>query len=217
MGPRQLGFMRRALTEVYTDAGVLFHGRESFLTADEADALGSQPGLSVHNLLPEQQQALAVLRSKKVSILDWMKVLRQYFAGPGKGDQSSRTSLEGVLLRLEQFEEGQMLQQYGLGADSLAIEDLGLLGDPDDAWGIAVIEGGAEMDDFVKAALFSLLATVLYYDAVVRRRESLAGGRFPVMDIFFEEANKVLSGFSSGSASDTVRGRIKRGDLSSSG
>jgi hypothetical protein len=203
MGPRQLGFMRRALTEVYTDAGVLFHGRESFLTADEADALGSQPGLSVHNLLPEEQQALAVLRSKQVSILDWMKVLRQYFAGLGKGDQSSRTSLEGVLLRLEQFEEGQMLQQYGPGADSLAIEDLGLLGDPDDAWGIAVIEGGAEMDEFVKAALFSLLATVLYYDAVVRRRESLAGGRFPVMDIFFEEANKVLSGVSSGSASDT--------------
>ena len=51
---------------------------------------------------PEQQQALAVLRSKKVSIVDWMKMLRQYFAGLGKGDQASRTSLEGVLLRLEQ-------------------------------------------------------------------------------------------------------------------
>ncbi|MCX6066425.1 MAG: hypothetical protein NT121_11835 [Chloroflexi bacterium] len=203
MGPRQLGFMRRALTEVYTNAGVLFHGVESFLTKEEADALGSQAGLSVHDLPPEQQQALAVLRSKKVSIVDWMKMLRQYFAGLGKGDQASRTSLEGVLLRLEQFEEGQMLQQYGPGADSLVIEDLGLLGSQDDAWGVAVIEGGAEMDEFVKAALFSLLATVLYYDAVIRRRESLAGGRFPVMDIFFEEANKVLSGVSSGAASDS--------------
>jgi hypothetical protein len=66
-----------------------------------------------------------------------------------------------------------MLQQYGPGADSLALEDLGLLGSPDDVWGVAVIEGGAEMDEFVKAALFSLLATVLYYDAVVRRRESM--------------------------------------------
>jgi hypothetical protein len=65
--------------------------------------------------------------------------LRQYFASLGKGDQASRTSLEGVLLRLEQFEEGQMLQQYGPGVDSLAIEDLGLLGSSDDAWGIAAL------------------------------------------------------------------------------
>jgi hypothetical protein len=58
------------------------------------------------------------------------------------------------------------------------------------------------MDEFSKAALFSLLANVLYADAVVRRRESLAGKKFPIMDIFFEEANKVLSGVASGAAAD---------------
>jgi len=36
--------------------------------------------------------------------VNWIKVLRQYFTGLGKGDQASRTSLEGMSLRLEQFE-----------------------------------------------------------------------------------------------------------------
>ena len=54
-----------------------------------------------------------------------------------------------------------------------------------DPCGVAVIEGGAEMDEFSKAALFSLLANVLYADTVVLRRESLAGKKFPIMDIFF--------------------------------
>ena len=154
----------------------------------------------------EQAQALAVYRSRKVSIRDWIGVLRKYYETVSKkGDQSSRTSLEGVLLRLEQFEEAQMLRQYGPGEDTMPIEDLGLLGEKHDPWGVTVVEGGAEMDEFAKAALFSLLAAVVYGDAVVRRRESLAGVRFPPLQIFFEEANKVLSGVSSGAASDSEK------------
>jgi hypothetical protein len=214
MGPRQLGFMRRALTEVYTRAGVLFNNlgtlsdpeRQATLETvreNEAALLGLPPGRQVHALTPAQQQALAVLRSQSVSARDWIRTLRTYYELVSrKNDQASRTSLEGVLLRLEQFDEGQMCRQYGPGADSLAIEDLGLLGPGEDPWGVAVIEGGAEMDEFSKAALFSLLAKVLYDDAVVRRRESLSGRKFPVMNIFFEEANKVLSGVASGAASD---------------
>ena len=214
MGPRQLGFLRRALTEVYANAGVLFnnldlltdpllHASLEIVQDSEAAILGVAPGKSVLSLTPSQQQSLSVLRSQKVSVRDWLKALRgYYFAAVKKNDQAGRTSLEGVLLRLEQFDDGQMLRQYGPGADSLAIEDLGLLGPDHDPWGVAVIEGGAEMDEFSKAALFSLLANVLYADAVVRRRESLAGKKFPIMDIFFEEANKVLSGVASGAASD---------------
>ena len=120
-------------------------------------------------------------------------------------DQASRTSLEGVLLRLEQFSEGAMARQYGpspFGDASSGIEDLGLLGDLANPWGISVIEGGAEMDEYPKAALLSLLASILYSDAVARRRETLEGKRFPPMQIFFEEANKVLTGVSGGAASD---------------
>ena len=246
MGPRQLGFMRRALTEVYARRGVLFGNIEECFTRliqeavsegkgkegespkanpgeriallqaekrgllsvspEEAAALGLQAGELVAWLDAEQAQALAVYRSRKVSIRDWIGVLRKYYETVSKkGDQSSRTSLEGVLLRLEQFEEAQMLRQYGPGEDTMPIEDLGLLGEKHDPWGVTVVEGGAEMDEFAKAALFSLLAAVVYGDAVVRRRESLAGVRFPPLQIFFEEANKVLSGVSSGAASDSEK------------
>jgi hypothetical protein len=67
---------------------------------------------------------------------------------------------------------------------------------------VAVIEGGAEMDEFSKSALLSVIASILYLDAVVRRREALGGERFPPLQIFFEEANKVLSGVDIGAASD---------------
>ena len=55
------------------------------------------------------------------------------------------------------------------------------------------------MDEFAKAALFSLMAVTIYQDAVIRRRETLAGKKFPALQIFFEEANKVFSGVASGS------------------
>ena len=89
----------------------------------------------------------------------------------------------------------------------MAVEDLGLLGSDDDPWGITVIEGGSEMDEYPKAALLSLLSSILYFDAVARRRETLEGfRRFPPMQIFFEEANKVLTGVSGGAASDQGAG-----------
>ena len=147
-------------------------------------------------------QLVAVERSKKASIREVVARLREMQGELGRSDQTNRTSLEGLLLRVEVFEEGQMAGQYGPGADSLAIEELGLLGPAEDRWGMVVIEGGAEMsDDFAKSAILSLLASVLYFDAVTRRRESLAGSRFPPMQIFFEEANKILSGVSTGAAS----------------
>ncbi len=206
MGPRQLGFLRRALTEVYNKAGVLIGEEESkgqeFVRAEESKALGLKAGIRVQSLPAEDQQRLAMYRSRQVTVLDWLKVLRSYF-GQMKNDQASRTSLEGVLLRLEQFEDPQMINQYGSGM-GLEVENLGLLGD---GWGATIIEGGAEMDEYPKAALLSLLATILYFDAVTRRREGLSGKQFPPLQIFFEEANKVLCGVSSGgSASDTQSG-----------
>ena len=277
MGPRQLGFMRRALTDLYSQEGVLLSNISAYyeqktrplldrigklrreirpasegveraietagqselprkqtelrdrqrqldqaletlgmlhrrckellvVSLLEASWLNVKAGTAIDDLSPEQQQELSVLRSMRASIKDWIGILREYYEEVSrKGDQASRTSLEGVLLRLEQFEEGQMLRQYGPGSDAIAIENLGLLGPEDDPWGVTVVEGGAEMDEFAKAALFSLLAAVVYGDAVVRRRESLAGVRFPPLQIFFEEANKVLSGVAGGSGSDSEK------------
>ena len=87
-----------------------------------------------------------------------------------------------------------MERMYGHGEGSLAIEDLGLLGPASDPWGISVLEGGAEMDEFAKAVIFSLVAWHLYNDAVVRRRLAIGHGSQRKLQIFFEEANKVLSG-----------------------
>lgn len=229
MGARQLGFMRRALTELYSEAGVLTadpklqNGPLGHLQDDDEVAVvhaaqraaGNQPeplhpGTLLATLSPAQLQALAVYRSRRLDVAEWVDRLRTYREKLQR-DQVSRTSLEGVLLRLEPFAEGHMARQYGPSAryegSSQGIEDLGLLGHPDRPWGITVIEGGAEMDEYPKAALLSLLASILYADAVARRREALAGDRhFPPMQIFFEEANKVLTGVSGGAAADQGAG-----------
>ncbi len=77
-------------------------------------------------------------------------------------------------------------------------------------WGITVIEGGAEMDEYPRAALLSLLASILYSDAVARRRAKCwTVNIFPPMQIFFEEANKVLTGVSGEAASDQGSERIE--------
>jgi len=223
MGPRQLGFIRRALTQVYLRAGVLIdptdeqapkeHGQPwDRVLPDEAQVIGCSRDTAVIDLTAEQRQLLAVERSRWVSVRSLVNQLKGFYGGLGKADQSSRTALEGVLLRLEPLAEEAMLRQYGPGEDGLPVEDLGLLGPPGDPWGMTVIEGGAEMDEYTKAALFSLLAAVLYQDAVKRRREMLAGSRFPPLQIFFEEANKVLTGVTSGSAADTD----SRGNVTSS-
>jgi len=232
MGARQLGFMRRALTELYLEAGVLTgdpklqNGPWGHLQDErEVQIIRSErqnsdpnieqlhPGTLLESLSPPELQALAVYRSLKLDASRWVDRLRSYMHKL-KSDQVSRTSLEGVLLRLEQFSEGHMARQYGASASVIStdghaargVEDLGLMGDPHNPWGITVIEGGAEMDEYSKAALLSLLASILYSDAVTRRREMLAGKHFPPMQIFFEEANKVLTGVSGGAASDQGSG-----------
>jgi hypothetical protein len=224
MGARQLGFMRRALTELYLEAGVLTgdpklqNGPLGHLQNDyEVQIVRNvrqnpgglpdtlHPGTLLESLSPLELQALAVYRSKQLDVSKWVDRLRTYKEKLER-DQVSRTSLEGVLLRLEQFSEGHMARQYGPCESGVGVEDLGLMGDPANPWGITVIEGGAEMDEYPKAALLSLLASILYSDAVARRREMLDGKHFPPMQIFFEEANKVLTGVSGGAASDQGSG-----------
>ena len=214
MGPRQQGFIRRALTEMYQQFGVFTFDRDTWedpvqgtLTWEEYVYLRQtdekiKPDTSLTEMNDDGLQTLACLRSKQVDISNLVRLLKSIQDKLPRNDTTSRTSLEGVLLRLEPFAEGQMAMQYGVG-ESNAIEDLGLLGNPESPWGISVIEGGAEMDEYPKVALLSLLASILYLDAVVRRRQSLnRNTQFPPMQIFFEEANKVLSGVSGGASSD---------------
>ena len=222
MGPRQLGFLREALTSLYRQLGVLVGDEEvqdsewgQVRDADEALAINQARqeldlaardviGLEVSRLEPLERQALAVQRSKRAGLADWVANLRLLMDKVTRyRDANSRSSLQGVLLRLEPLAETEMQYMYGPGADTIAIEDLGLLGPKQDPWGVCVIEGGAEMEEFAKSALLALIASILYLDAVVRRRSALGGERsLPPMQIFFEEANKVLSGVQSDAASE---------------
>jgi hypothetical protein len=151
-------------------------------------------GASLPDLQPFERQALAVHRSKQADVTKLYDILRGYLERVR--DLSSRQSLEGVLLRVEPFTQGELALMYGGGEGSIAVEDLGLLGpepNPADRWGLCVLEGGAEMDDYSKAVILSLVAWHLYNDSVIRRRESI-GGFNRQMDIFWEEANKILNG-----------------------
>ncbi|MGD9099481.1 MAG: serine-rich protein, partial [Anaerolineae bacterium] len=220
MGPRQLGFMRRALREAYLARGVLTSdrkvlsdaawgrvqgGEEAAINAYRREkglpARSAPAGTDLRDLEAIDRQALAIHRSRQVDMGDWYELLAGYKAElQRQRDAPSLTSLEGVLLRLDAFVQGEMGLMYGKGDDTIAIEDLGLLGPADDRWGIAILEGGAEMDEYAKATLLGLIAWHLYNDAIVRRREAVgnSGNQLPTMNIFWEEANKVLGGIAAG-------------------
>jgi hypothetical protein len=90
------------------------------LIRNERQSLGEDlddlhPGTLLESLSPSELQALAVYRSRKLDVSKWVDRLRTYKEKLER-DQVSRTSLEGVLLRLEQFSEGHMAKQYGSSA-----------------------------------------------------------------------------------------------------
>jgi hypothetical protein len=89
---------------------------------------------------------------------------------------------------LEPLVQGEAALQYAAGPDAIDINDI-VPGD----WGVAILEGGAFLDDFSKAFLLGWAAWQLYTDAVVLRTRASAA-RPAYLQIFFEEANKILAG-----------------------
>lgn len=230
MGPRQLGYIKRAMWELYTAAGIFLtdpsvhtdarwgqvSDAEARVLLDRAAAAGRPAkgvaGRHVLDLGPFERQALAVHRSGQVNMAALHARLKWHYDNLPKGDQVGRTSLEGVLLRLEPFTHGELSMMYSGSSDNIAIEDLGMPGkEPElqNRWGLCVLEGGAEMDEYAKALVLSLAAWHLYNDSIVRRREM--GETFiRPLDIFFEEANKILSGAVNTVGSDGASGTANR-------
>lgn len=99
--------------------------------------------------------------------------------------------LEGILFRLNPLVQGAAAAQFAPGEEVIAIEDLGK------PWGISIIEGGMFLDDFGKAFLLGWAGWHLYTDMVARRVHELNEGE-PILQIFFEEANKIFAGADSG-------------------
>ena len=99
--------------------------------------------------------------------------------------------LEGILFRLNPLVQGAAAAQFAPGEDVIAIEDLGK------PWGISIIEGGMFLDDFGKAFLLGWVGWHLYTDMVARRVHEVNEDE-PILQIFFEEANKIFAGADSG-------------------
>lgn len=223
MGPRQIGILKRALRELYLAEGVISqpaHRRaaqgqqqskpEGVLTdLDVAELLAArvrygrggntslQVGQLVTTLAPFDRQSLAVHRSKMVTMTGLYARLEQIHQMMDPRDQN-RQALEGLLLRLDVFQQGTLAEMFS-DENGLAIEELGYLGEEPaiaDRWGLTILEGGA-MDEYGKIVLLGLAAWHLYQDAVARRREAVGGQYNRPLDIIFEEANKILGGASS--------------------
>jgi len=133
-----------------------------------------------------------VERSKSVDVTLWYERLKKVYDKLPQRDVTNRTSLDGVLLRIEPLTQGELGLMYARGEGGIAIEDLAL------PWGMAVLEAG-EMDEYSKVVMLSLIGWHLYTDAVRRRTEYIGRQTFNVpMRLIFEEANKVIGGVESG-------------------
>ncbi len=202
LGPVQVGILQTTLRTLYIQYGVLLAEdevlkRDEFATvsAVEADRLGLPVGLRVESLTADQVQRLAVFRSRKVSLKTWIDMIEA-----GKADKTvserERQAIATLLFRLRQLTFGQARQMFGALADdedAVAIEDLGMPKRPGERPGFVVIEGGDRLRPFPRALLLGLLAVIIYNSAKIRYAQ--AGGRAPfATDVFWEEAQKVLTG-----------------------
>ncbi len=194
-GKRQIHELRAMLHTVYVNAGVLTddpevrqHPTWGFVASPEEAALVGKPeGTPLAALARDERQLLAVRRSQTVDLKILYDALeREIETIPAKDIR--RSILEGISFRLDPLVHGEAAMQYAAGDDAIDINDI-VPGD----WGIAILEGGAFLDDFSKAFLLGWVAWHIYTDAVIQRIQRSKSEPAHIQ-IVFEEANKILSG-----------------------
>lgn len=193
-GKRQVHELREILRKVYLAAGVLVDDPEcrndpawGSVRPLEAAQIGVAAGMPLAALDRMTRQRLAVLRSQQVGLADLhRRIETELTTVPPKDIR--RSILEGIAFRLKPLVQGEAGAQYAAGPDAIDINEV-VPGD----WGVAVLEGGAFLDDFSKAFLLGWAAWQLYTDAVVLRVRNYTDGPAR-MQIVFEEANKILAG-----------------------
>ena len=192
---RQIHELRDALRRVYLAAGVLVDDPDvqddstwgRVRDAEEARVTGAPVGTALRNLDREARQRLAVHRSRFVGLQDLYDHIEAEIENIPPRD-IRRSILEGILYRLHPLVQGAAARQYAAGEDAVDINEI-VPGD----WGIVVLEGGANLDEFSKAFLLAWAAYHFYTDAVARRIRRARSHGWEVQ-IFFEEANKMLAG-----------------------
>lgn len=201
---RQVHELRDALRRVYLNHGVLVDDPECRQDPEWGVVKGEEatgqslpaPGTPLDDLTAEQRQMLAVARSKQVGLTELYREIEGKLRTVPPRDSMLRGVLEGILFRLHPLVQGAAATQYAAGEDAVDLNEV-VPGD----WGVAVLEGGAFLDDFSKAFLLGWAAWHLYTDAVILRMRR--GSSQPAhIQIVFEEANKILAGLDSGASDD---------------
>lgn len=196
-GIAQLGVKRQkqemldALRRVYLRAGVLIddpevraHPRWGQVQPAEA-AWGGAAGTPLGNLTSRQRQEIAVHRSSVVGLADLYAEVENKVASVPPRDTMLTGVLEGILFRMNPLVQGAAAIQFAPGKDTVPVEDFSK------PWGVTIIEGGMFLDEFGKAFLLGWTGWHLYMDMVARRVHEVNTGE-PILQIFYEEANKIF-------------------------
>jgi hypothetical protein len=189
---RQKQELLEALRTLYVEHGVLVDDpvvREAETTNSishaEAIAIGSKSGTKIQDLTPKEKQALAVHRSASIGLGDLYKKIQAKLKEVPQRDTMLQGVLEGIIFRLNPLVQGSAALQFAPGPDTIPVEDLSK------PWGITIIEGGMFLDDFGKAFLLGWTGWHLYMDMVARRVHEVSMDE-PILQIFYEEANKIF-------------------------
>jgi hypothetical protein len=203
---RQKQELLDALRAVYLQAGVLVDDREvrgdaqwGFVQTDEVDAAEAPAGTSLGELSLTQRQRLAVYRSSRVDLSTLYRQVEEKLSRVNPRDTMLTGVLEGILYRMNALVQGAAAAQFSAGPDCVPMEDLAK------PWGVAIIEGGMFLDDFGKAFLLGWAGWHLYTDMVARRVHEVNTDE-PILQIFFEEANKIFAGVDAGGGDDESGG-----------
>ncbi len=196
-GIAQLGVKRQkqelleALRTIYNEKGVLVddpevrNGALGVVQKDEATLISVRAGRKISDLSISDRQVLAVFRSATIGLNDLYKQIHEKLKSVPPRDTTLTGVLEGILFRLNPLVQGSAALQFAPGPDTLPVEDLSK------PWGITVIEGGMFLDDFGKAFLLGWTGWHLYMDMVARRVHEVNRDE-PILQIFYEEANKIF-------------------------
>ena len=190
---RQVAEMREALRQVYLQAGVLVDDPElpsewTTVRVGEEAIAETEADVPLSTLDPDAKQRLAVERSKQVGLGELYQAIELKLKHVAARDTMLRGVLEGILFRLHPLVQGAAARQYAAGDDAIDINEV-VPGE----WGVAILEGGAFLDEFSKAFLLGWTAWHIYNDAVIQRIQR-ARHEPARIQIVFEEANKILSG-----------------------
>jgi len=214
-GIAQLGVKRQkqelldALRTLYLNKGVLVDdplvrsGEKGTISRSEASVIGAKAGTTIEKLSSREKQELAVFRSSTIGLSDLYEVIKNKLSTVNSRDTTLQGVLDGILFRLNPLVQGSAQRQFAPGPDVIPVEDLSK------PWGITIIEGGMFLDDFGKAFLLGWTGWHLYMDMVARRVHEVNLDE-PILQIFYEEANKIFvkdsgGGDESGGVSATQR------------